>query len=278
MALLVNAILNPMRPGREIPFPGWKVLGAHLLYIQELLHYREINGVFWTLCYEVQFYLVLTIMTGIAQRLPTRQAAPPGGVAPWPRFIVFAPVALLSLVVGAGWMTAPNGLFINYWYSFFLGVLVWFAIEGSVSVGYLYVYIALIVAFDVSAMLWSQNAGLDYAWSAAIIITALSIYACSRLGKMGTWLSAGPIQFLGRISYSLYLVHVPVSATLNSLGVRLIGHSRLLIIPWLIASTFASIAVAYLMFRFVERPGMRLAQRFKSPTAARRTVLAPVAA
>ncbi|HEY4096321.1 MAG TPA: acyltransferase [Baekduia sp.] len=64
-------------------------------------------------------------------------------------------------------------------------------------------------------------------------------------------------QYLGRISYSLYLVHTTV---LLAVGHLLGGHVAL---AWLLAPVFlVSIAVADLMQRTVERPAQRLGRRW----------------
>lgn len=52
-------------------------IGAHLFYLQEILDYPEINTVFWTLCVEVQFYLVYVVIlaaSGSDRTIPSRVA------------------------------------------------------------------------------------------------------------------------------------------------------------------------------------------------------------
>ena len=257
LVLMMNLLLNRMRPGREVPFPGWKVVLAHLFYLQDLLHLREINGVFWTLCLEVQFYLVLTILTGVAQRLPFRDRAV-AGFAQGSRCFIFVPLALVSLAVSVGWLRCPEGLFLGRWYSFFLGVVVWGVIERSISVRWLWAYIALLCAtlFTMPHLFSQPDATL---WNLVVVMTAIALYTAASLGTMGRWLSGAWIQFLGAISYSLYLVHGSVGSTLNSLGVRACRGSPPLILAWIAMSVVASVGGAYVMYRLVELPAIRWA-------------------
>ena len=45
-------------PHLDSSFPSLEKILAHFIYMQNLLGYGNILAVFWTLCYEVQFYLV----------------------------------------------------------------------------------------------------------------------------------------------------------------------------------------------------------------------------
>jgi peptidoglycan/LPS O-acetylase OafA/YrhL len=65
---------------------------------------------------------------------------------------------------------------------------------------------------------------------------------------------------LGAISYSLYLVHIPIGGRVINFGKRFLdsssGHLLLSI-----AATVASIAAAYLLYRFVEKPAQSWASK-----------------
>jgi peptidoglycan/LPS O-acetylase OafA/YrhL len=78
--------------------------------------------------------------------------------------------------------------------------------------------------------------------------TALVLYACSREGIVQRVLSLRPIVFIGLISYSLYLWHWPlyVFARYVRVGPLPLWESVALII--------ASVVLAVLSWRFVERP------------------------
>ena len=65
--ILVLRFVGKMHGHSGDQFVGWGAIGAHVFYLQGLLHVPEINGVFWTLCYEVQFYLVLPVVVVLAQ-------------------------------------------------------------------------------------------------------------------------------------------------------------------------------------------------------------------
>jgi peptidoglycan/LPS O-acetylase OafA/YrhL len=76
-------------------------------------------------------------------------------------------------------------------------------------------------------------------------------------------LSIAPARWLGRVSFSLYLVHVPIL----TLFANVYGPGHTLAI---VASTVpTALLVAELFFRFVEGPAHRVAKRVGMSTATR---------
>ena len=71
------------------------------------------------------------------------------------------------------------------------------------------------------------------------------------------------IKKLGKISYSLYLVHIPVLIFIYSLLYKatqqLIYYNRL----WYITGVLISVLAGWLLYKFVEKPSMQLISRIK---------------
>jgi peptidoglycan/LPS O-acetylase OafA/YrhL len=125
--------------------------------------------------------------------------------------------------------------------------------------------LCLEILMKVSSLFSYINKGLgaigvnDY-YSAMIGIMIMVI----TLGSMraASFLSKKTLLFLGRISYSLYLYHLPVLIALFHL------LSRIFLTPFIIIiSILVSIVLAYLSWRYVEEPcrkyGNRLANKYK---------------
>ena len=55
-----------------------RALLAHLVYWQNLLEFRPIDTVYWTLCIEFQFYLGLALLMAASGALARRFGKPPG--------------------------------------------------------------------------------------------------------------------------------------------------------------------------------------------------------
>jgi peptidoglycan/LPS O-acetylase OafA/YrhL len=102
-----------------------------------------------------------------------------------------------------------------------------------------------------NVILW----GCSGAGAAALVVCAIGS------PKLGSLLSRRVPQFFGRISFSLYLVHVPIIATLAFL----FGDQNW----WLVAviSLPLAIVVGWLFHLYVEEPSRRLAKRIGVATA-----------
>ena len=89
--------------------------------------------------------------------------------------------------------------------------------------------------------------------------------------RLQRWLAVRPLLFLGRISYSLYLVHwFFVDQVMKKLDIYLPGspHQRLTILAALLATIGASILTATVFNILVERPAIRLGKRLSARLAA----------
>lgn len=67
--------------------------------------------------------------------------------------------------------------------------------------------------------------------------------------------------FLGRSSYSLYLIHRPIQVVFGALALDLVELGRVEMLAVQVAAIVAAIPVAYLMYRLVETPGIALGKR-----------------
>ena len=244
---------------RPVPVPSWQSVLAHVTYTQNILGFQNIVSVFWTLAYEVQFYLVLVVLLGLLQRgararssLVRRLAAP----------VLFVPLGLVSLAMLAAGYWA-HGWFVDWWYAFFLGAVTYWTLAGRVRTHW---WALLFVATTLAAFAPAADPG---AW--VVVATAAVIFAVGRAGRLATLLDVRPLQFLGRISYSLYLVHF-LGATAAKLGARVTGESVPAAFGWFLLANAVSIGAAYAMYRLVEAPSLRLTKQ-PDPVAALRGLL-----
>jgi peptidoglycan/LPS O-acetylase OafA/YrhL len=71
------------------------------------------------------------------------------------------------------------------------------------------------------------------------------------------------LAWLASISYSLYLLHVPIGMPLVALAERLSLNGPLFELLAVSLATLGSVAGAAILFRFVESPALRLASKIK---------------
>jgi peptidoglycan/LPS O-acetylase OafA/YrhL len=83
-----------------------------------------------------------------------------------------------------------------------------------------------------------------------LLVIALS----TDVGPVAYFLKTKLPQTLGRLSYSLYLMHMPL---LLIFGNRLERSSGILFIDWLSAFLICLVLTAEITFRFIETPGKK---------------------
>jgi peptidoglycan/LPS O-acetylase OafA/YrhL len=234
--------------------PSSEQIVSHLFYVQGILGYGDINVVFWTLCIEVQFYFVFCLFLGMFQHLSVLTGRSPSA---WDKPL-FVALYILSLAWPAQLLTADQpaaNLFLPHWYAFLLGAIVWWDGEGSIPrrIG----FIAVLLPFAIGVLLSREDCLIVAGAASALLIAA-------HYRGLYRWLDYSCIQFLGRMSYSIYLVHAPIAGIVLGLQVRMSPTSEIMSFLMLVIVVVASIAVAFVLNRCVEQPSIRLARRVKT--------------
>ena len=98
---------------------------------------------------------------------------------------------------------------------------------------------------------------------AVALATGLAIFVLGRRGRLQTSFRWGWLQFLGKISYSLYLTHFPVASIFLSATYMLTGDDPRWALASLVAALGLAIGAGGLFYRLVEAPSVRFSARFK---------------
>lgn len=223
---------------------------ANIVYLHELLDYKAVMAVAWTLCLELQFYLVFVVTTAISQALARANAAL--------REVPFVLLFLLSLAAGSGQLyplpSGPDALFITLWWCFYLGVLGQRVASGTARSIVLYAAAALCVP---AAWLRGEPELLVAA------ATTLTIHIVARRGALGTLWSGRVVQHLGKISYSLYLLHPLVGNRVIRFVIARVEEPTLALeLGLFVGASVASVVAATAFWWAVERPTLELARRY----------------
>ncbi len=247
----ITTSLFDIEDGLMSQAPTWDQLVAHVFYLQNVLGYTNLSVGFWTLCIEVQFYLLFALTLGFAQRLTAHCSDRAQGAHWLPLLLCFAPLGLMSLFSFS--LDGENTDWIIHFFAFFfLGAMVWWTVEGRMPKLAFWALVATILVRQ-----WISPT-LDM--TVALLI-GVAIYLVIRSGR--SELRVGWLQRLGTISYSLYLIHYPISWIITTLGYELTGDAPLPAVGWLLLSLAASIGIANALHLAIEAPAMRFARRFK---------------
>ncbi len=201
----------------------------HLGYLNVFFGYEWIDPVFWTLAVEFQFYLLMGLLFPLI-------ASRKGAV----RIAVFVALGVLSLMLNAYWSFIFRWLFL-----FMIGMLVFQYRAGIIRKKAFWIY-GIFLSIGLYATLGALIAGVGIATACLIAFVNTKTY----------------FSFLGNISYSLYLVHVPVGARFTSF--RFLTTAPFTTkLAFIMLGMGASILAAYIFYRLIEKPAQRWSSSIK---------------
>jgi peptidoglycan/LPS O-acetylase OafA/YrhL len=226
--ILLLAYLSARTPGyRGEPFHLNLVqIALHIGYLNAFAGLPWLNPAFWTLAIECQFYLLVALIFPL--------------VVSGSRTIRLLSIA--SLLIAS--LVYPRVHFLSYYLPLFICGIVAFQWFSGICVKWETALILLPAAIILYAHMgvWVMVIGL----ATAFIIVAVP-----------SWTNA-PLALLGTLSYSLYLLHVPVGGRVINLARRL-PPSPVVAIVGISTAAAVSIGAAYVLYRIVERPAQRYA-------------------
>jgi len=224
---------------------------AHMTYLQLLFSSTEINAVFWTLSIEVQFYFAFAFLIFISDSIYARIQSSDI------RLIVFCIFALLAILWPSKILNISlwKGDFLTYWYSFISGVLVcWGYIEKGRS---------RLVAVFYTVILFIIGITYDNLFTITVAITSLALTIAGIRDTMGKWLSWRWIQSLALISYSLYLLHNPLTGATFNIISRWLPHGLNAELVGLASSLLICILASWITYETIEKTSINWSHAIK---------------
>jgi len=238
-----------------VPFGSIELL-THATYTQAIFGVPHVNFAFWTLCIEVQFYLVFASLLWWADR----QAGTVLGLDR--RAAVLLGAWLVGLPWALGLITDPlyPGGFLPFWFSFMAGVLAFLAWQrGGQLKPLFWVYVLM--------LLWASASGQQSSFACTAALVAGALVLAGATGQMRRWLKGRTFAFLGACSYSLYLLHGPLSGAAFYVLRRLLPPTAIGEAIALAVVVGLCLAAAWLSLVTIERLSIGWSKRLRMTSA-----------
>jgi peptidoglycan/LPS O-acetylase OafA/YrhL len=242
----IERLMPFIRHPAYLPTPGDLLL--NMTYLHMIFDRKAVLGVAWTLCIEIQFYLFFVLLIALTTRRPMVER-----ISRLTLGAVFATGVVFLAFNPAPGMVRPWML--HYWPYFAAGTLAYWSVRRWIP---LWVFPMFCVPFAAS-WFWSDLPSCTIAG----IATAAALYLVGLTGQLTSLWHGRGFQYLGRISYSLYLVHVPITFLACQIGFQLTHDTQASAALWYAVAGIASLVTADLFYRFIEQPSMRLAAHLK---------------
>ena len=223
-------------------------LGAHALLLHGVLGYPSLSAGAWYVAIDFQLYAVTTLALWLAGRVTGNRAAPwlvPAMTA------LGVTLSLLHFNLDADW----NNWAPYFFGSYGLGMMAWWASDRRRSPGAVALLLAMAV-LPVTVALF-----LDFRSRIALaLMTACLLYLFGRVETVSTGRAWAAVNGLGRISYSVFLIHFPVCLLVNAAFSRFVPEGPLWQGAGMLVAWAASLAAGAAFFRWVETPLGRAAR------------------
>jgi peptidoglycan/LPS O-acetylase OafA/YrhL len=216
------------------------------------LGFKYVDGVFWTLAVEVKFYVFVFLAFLLLRN----------------RFwIGVVAMAVCAIVLGLVSRKIGDHIFIARYLGFFLiGASVWYGFTERrfIACAALGLFAAILIVLRIDDSIPAQAPAM-----VAYVYLTSTIGALILLLRFAPQTPFGPLAFIGRISYSLYLVHQLLGVTVIFALIH-VGVPREAAIA---TAMSAMILLAWGVYSLVELPGQKLVmgtyRAIKSRTASR---------
>jgi peptidoglycan/LPS O-acetylase OafA/YrhL len=264
-ALLVAGVLVRLFPRTPAPGVSWWY-AAHAVHVTPGLLAHDallldgvswVDDVLWSLRYEVTFSLVLPLVVLAARwwpkrlwlNLPIALALVVVGQRSANPFAQWMPYFVVGVALASGWSDL-QGLAARI-ERLRLRAVVWTALSGAAGMALLCDWwFQLLPSTDP----WKYPVAMGLVAFGAALLCFL-VQGCPWVRAVS---SGRLLQWAGRISFSLYLVHEPIVVSVSSL----VGPGKRGVAVTLFLGGAIAIAVAMLFHRLVERPSQRWARVF----------------
>ena len=231
--ILILGYLSSLNPGfKGKPFEiSISLLFQHFGYFVDLLGNDWFNPVYWTLAIEFHYYLIIGLLIAIWNLNKS-----------W-----LTTVTILSLVL-LSFLNLNVDSLVQYLDIFVIGIVTAFYKKEKFKMVY---YISLTVMLFICIYI---NHGLLISSLTCLTALLISFFSDLRGGRV--------MLFLGKISYSLYLLHVPVGGRIINLAKRL-DLSEIQKLGIVFLALFISILASAIVYYLIESPSHNFSKKIR---------------
>ena len=255
VTIVVSSAVRPWFDHESVPAAPhlWQLL-AHALLLQGIVGEESLSAGVWYVSMDFQLFALSTLLLA-GVRWAGRAAARRWGeraVAAWWPWSLTGAQALVVLGVAASLYGFNRDAHWDIWAVYFfgaygLGMMAFWAVQADRrSMAWNWALLAAALVISALALDWRDRIALAGT-------TALLLIVAMRTPVVARWKGLAPLRRLGRISYSVFLIHFAICLLVNAVASHFWPASIPAAMVGMTAAFVLSIAAGNLLYRQVER-------------------------
>jgi len=230
------------------PPPTLRQLGAHGLLLHGVLGYSSISAGAWYVAIDFQLYALVVAVLWLAGWV----AGP--RLRQWLMPVLTSlglAVSLLYFNLDSDW----DNWAVYFFGSYGLGLMAWWAGDPARKPGAVFLLLVMMMMPALAALMVEFRSRIALA-----LVVACALFLFGRVKAAAAGRGWTPVHWLGRISYSVFLIHFPVCLLVNAAFTRFAPQLP----QWqglgMLTAWGASLLVGDLFYRWIELPLGRVVQ------------------
>ncbi|MEY4557836.1 MAG: hypothetical protein RLY42_1012 [Pseudomonadota bacterium] len=222
--------------------PDAPQLLSHLLFLQNILGYESLSAGLWYVAIDFQLFAVCALLVFLVEKLSP---------ASWS----YRSTRLISVTIFSG-LTIASVMYFNLYDVYDVWFIFFFATYGLGLLAALlarsqshHVLILSVVAVTIFSLYYQE---FRERLSVALLMSFL-LFSSYQSSWSQSKLWNNPLRKIGEMSYSIFLVHFPVSLVISGIWVQLYPSDPWMNVFGMGLSAFLSLLLAIPFYRFIEK-------------------------
>jgi peptidoglycan/LPS O-acetylase OafA/YrhL len=233
---------------------SWQLF-THLFFLQGILGQEQLSAGLWFVCINFQLCLMYVLLL-VARDSTSNSCIDAGSIIGW----VLAVISLFAINLDSS-RDAWGLYFFPY---FFMGVVAHRALQPGAWRSEFWLYQFLFVAALCFEWRWRLVASMGVGWL---------LFFVGRSVWRNRWQQGQVMAWLGKISYSVFLIHFPILVLVSTVSLRFGLNTPVEAVMLLSLAVILSLAAATVLHRYVEIPAGKLARLFDNSVHSHRSKL-----
>jgi len=223
--------------------PNLFQLLAHVMLLQNLLDQEVLSAGVWYVAIDFQLFALTVLLLWISRHVQIHYLQLQA--MPWLGFMF-----ILALTVASLFFFNRNTFWdetaLYFFGSYGLGILMYWVSESR----YRWLWLMMLTGLIIAALMVDFRSRLAVAGGTMLFIGLAHYYDVLKHAYVPKY-----VTFIGRASYSIFLIHFPVSLVINAAFFKFLPHQPEVQLWGLVLAICASVSVGIMLFKgFEERP------------------------